>query len=223
MTVSQDRLQARSENRDPFPADVLTVYAIAPDGYLTADRTSFQLLQSARAVFPLDRVERIVLVAGCRVSRLAERTISRRHVPVLYLSPAGEFLARLETEACLQQKRLHQQLHRSRDTNFYRETAGAIARAGCHNGRMLLQRINDSLRLPSLGEAIARLDLERDNPEIDIAALQETVDRAETLYRYTLALLLDAMLEQPGVSVRLLAVGDRALVRFCRRAIAPQK
>lgn len=176
-----------------------TIYVAQPQTELKIHSRQLQVFQQQRFCFavPLNHVSQVIILGQQRWAQKAVNIALSLGIPVLYFDPNGQCIEYLKppTEPATY---LNEQLARSQEMPFIRNTAESLVRAKLHNARMLLHRQEMTPPVPSIQQVLLILQrLMDDLPLVpSLAALKTYEATATSFYRAALHRLLPTACRQ---------------------------
>lgn len=138
-------------------------------------------------------VSQFAIFANIDLPREAIQGIRLHQIPVIYFTPEGEYLGRLENTSQLQAKYLSYQLRRVRNLDCNRATAESIIWAELHNKHTFLQNWSRYHASEATQRALNYMTLLMDNLAIakSLNDLREYREEADNVYNYAIAALIN--------------------------------
>lgn len=161
--------------------------------YLTELDISFQIQHNYLKVFDQEKqrlcsrisnISQFIIFGNVHLPQEVIKIVISHQIPVLYLTPNGEFLGRLENTSEQQARYLTYQRRRTRDKEFNRVTAESILRVKLRNQHGLLQKWNQYYANYTTKRALNYLTLLMDNLPISTSMkeLCECNQEADRIY-----------------------------------------
>jgi len=169
--------------------------------YLTELDISFQIQhpylkvfhqQKQRLCSRISNISQFIIFGNIHLPKEVIKIVISHQIPVLYLTPDGEFLGHLENPSQLQGKYLTSQRRRARDIEFNRATGESIIWAKLHNQQVFLQNWTQHHANYTTQRALNYLTLLMDNlpSSTSIEELREYNQEADNIYYCAIASLL---------------------------------
>ncbi len=169
--------------------------------YLTELDISFQIQHSYLKVFHqqtqrlssrISNISQFIIFGNINLPKEVIKIVISHQIPVLYLTPDGEFLGRLENPSQLQAKYRTFQRRRAHDVEFNRATAESLTWAKLHNQQVFLRNWTQSHANYTTQRALNYLTLLMENlpSSASIEELRECNQEADNIYYCAIASLL---------------------------------
>lgn len=162
-----------------------TLYITQPGSILKLNNRQFQVLhrQKSQKNLLISQTSQIVIIGICHISRRATYCIESRSIPVLFFSPQGNEVGRLDPAYQPAAYRQMQQQRFSEDGELSRQLAEALIGAQLHHQILLLSALNPSCNHLKTTYSLLNLLAEDLSNAATLEELQEYHATANSFYR----------------------------------------
>lgn len=172
-----------------------------PTGYFTENEVSFKVHGSYLKVFVqqkqafccrIDNIDQLVIFNNLKLPKEVLYFIKSKSIPVVYLTPEGEYVGRLENPSQVQAKYVNYQRRQQRNFEFNRATAESIMWAKLDNQHTFLQSWTSHYNNCATKRALNYLTLLMDNLPLAVSVEEvcEFGEEADKVYGYAISSLI---------------------------------